>query len=81
MRAVESKRSVIVTIVVRVSRPVAAPQSGSVFPLLPLVTRCGSGREYPDILLDVTTDDSRTDIVAGGFDAGIRRRAVRGGTK
>jgi DNA-binding transcriptional LysR family regulator len=28
-------------------------------------------REYPDILLDVTTDDSRTDIVAGGFDAGI----------
>src|SRR3954454_16386649 len=29
-------------------------------------------REYPDILLDVTTDDSRMDIVAGGFDAGIR---------
>src|SRR3954451_980758 len=28
-------------------------------------------RDYPDILLDVTTDDSRTDIVAGGFDAGI----------
>ena len=28
-------------------------------------------REYPDILLDVTTDDSRMDIVAGGFDAGI----------
>ena len=28
-------------------------------------------REYPDILLDVTTDDSRTDIVARGFDAGI----------
>ena len=27
--------------------------------------------EYPDILLDVTTDDSRLDIVAGGFDAGI----------
>jgi len=28
-------------------------------------------REYPDILLDVTTDDSRMDIVSGGFDAGI----------
>src|SRR3954466_11918328 len=28
-------------------------------------------RDYPDILLDVTTDDSRMDIVSGGFDAGI----------
>lgn len=28
-------------------------------------------REYPDLLLDVTTDDSRRDIVAEGFDAGI----------
>lgn len=28
-------------------------------------------REYPDIILDVTTDDSRRDIVADGFDAGI----------
>lgn len=28
-------------------------------------------RKYPDIVLDVTTDDSRRDIVAGGFDAGI----------
>jgi DNA-binding transcriptional LysR family regulator len=28
-------------------------------------------REYPDISLDVTTDDSRRDIVAEGFDAGI----------
>jgi DNA-binding transcriptional LysR family regulator len=28
-------------------------------------------QEYPEILLDVTTDDSRMDIVAGGFDAGI----------
>jgi DNA-binding transcriptional LysR family regulator len=28
-------------------------------------------RDYPDIVLDVTTDDSRVDIVAGGFDAGI----------
>jgi len=28
-------------------------------------------REYPDVILDVTTDDSRRDIVAEGFDAGI----------
>jgi DNA-binding transcriptional LysR family regulator len=28
-------------------------------------------RKYPDIVLDVTTDDSRMDIVARGFDAGI----------
>jgi DNA-binding transcriptional LysR family regulator len=29
-------------------------------------------RNYPDIVLDVTTDDSRMDIVARGFDAGIQ---------
>jgi DNA-binding transcriptional LysR family regulator len=29
-------------------------------------------RDYPDVLLDITTDDSRMDIVAGGFDAGIQ---------
>lgn len=28
-------------------------------------------REYPEIVLDVTTDNSRRDIVAEGFDAGI----------
>ena len=28
-------------------------------------------RDYPDIVLDITTNDSRLDIVAGGFDAGI----------
>ena len=28
-------------------------------------------QRYPDIVLDVTTDDSRRDIVAEGFDAGI----------
>lgn len=28
-------------------------------------------RKYPDVVLDITTDDSRLDIVAGGFDAGI----------
>jgi DNA-binding transcriptional LysR family regulator len=28
-------------------------------------------RDYPDVELDVTADDRRMDIVAGGFDAGI----------
>ena len=28
-------------------------------------------REYPDVVLEITSDNSRMDIVAGGFDAGI----------
>lgn len=28
-------------------------------------------RDYPEVVLDITTDDSRMDIVAAGFDAGI----------
>src|SRR5712691_5934817 len=28
-------------------------------------------RAYPDVVLDITTDDNRIDLVAGGFDAGI----------
>src|SRR5256884_7863729 len=28
-------------------------------------------RDYPDVVLDVTTDEDRVDIVAAGFDAGI----------
>ncbi len=28
-------------------------------------------RDYPDIVLDVTTEESRVDLVAAGFDAGI----------
>ena len=28
-------------------------------------------RDYPEVVLDITTNDSRLDIVAGGFDAGI----------
>lgn len=28
-------------------------------------------RDYPDVVLDITADDSRIDIVAEGFDAGI----------
>ncbi len=29
-------------------------------------------RDYPDVELDVTTDDSRVDLVSAGFDAGIQ---------
>jgi DNA-binding transcriptional LysR family regulator len=37
-----------------------------------LAPRLGQfARNYPDVLLDVTTDDSRMDIVAARFDAGI----------
>jgi len=37
-----------------------------------LAPKLGSfARDYPDIVLDVSADDSRMDIVAGGFDAGI----------
>jgi DNA-binding transcriptional LysR family regulator len=28
-------------------------------------------RDYPDVVLDITTDESRVDLVADGFDAGI----------
>lgn len=28
-------------------------------------------REYPDVVLEISTDNSRMDLVAGGFDAGI----------
>src|SRR5579863_1341778 len=29
-------------------------------------------RDFPDVVLDITTDDSRVDLVAAGFDAGIQ---------
>ena len=29
-------------------------------------------RDYPDVELDITTDDSRVDLVSAGFDAGIQ---------
>jgi DNA-binding transcriptional LysR family regulator len=28
-------------------------------------------RDYPDVVLDITTDDNRLDLVAGGFDADV----------
>ncbi len=29
-------------------------------------------RNYPDVVLDVSTDETRLDLVAGGFDAGVQ---------
>jgi DNA-binding transcriptional LysR family regulator len=51
------------------TRPASAAAFCSVF-----CSRSKLGRlhkEYPEIVLDVTTDDSRRGIVADGFDAGI----------
>lgn len=36
-------------------------------------------RQYPDIVLDITTDDSRIDLVAGGYDAASIWRVHRAG--
>lgn len=44
--------------------PIAAPSV--------LAPKLGQfARDYPDVVLDVTTDENRVDLVAGGFDAGI----------
>ena len=29
-------------------------------------------RNYPDVVLDVSTDETRLDLAAGGFDAGVQ---------
>jgi DNA-binding transcriptional LysR family regulator len=42
--------------------------------LMPLVT--GFTRQYPDLKVEVTTDDFLVDIVEGQFDAGIRLGAI-----
>jgi len=36
-----------------------------------LAPNLGQCARYPDVVLDVTTDEARVDIVAAGFDAGI----------
>ncbi|MEZ5404581.1 MAG: LysR family transcriptional regulator [Bryobacteraceae bacterium] len=46
-----------------------APRLAAVTVLAPKLGQFA--RDYPDVLLDVTTDNSRMDIVAAGFDAGI----------
>ncbi len=42
--------------------------------LMPLLV--GFTREYPDIKVELTTDDSLVDIVQQGFDAGVRLSGI-----
>jgi DNA-binding transcriptional LysR family regulator len=46
-----------------------APRIAAMTVLAPKLGKFAS--DYPDIVLDVTADDRRIDIVSGGFDAGI----------
>jgi DNA-binding transcriptional LysR family regulator len=45
------------------------PRSAAMIALVPKIARLA--RDYPEVVLEVTTDNSRIDLVAGGFDAGI----------
>src|SRR5262245_47071168 len=46
------------------------PRSAAITVLVPKLGQFA--REYPDVVLDITTDNSRLDLVASGFDAGIQ---------
>lgn len=46
------------------------PRSAAITVLAPKLA--AFARDYPDVVLDVTTDNSRLDLVAAGFDAGIQ---------
>jgi len=45
------------------------PRSAAMIALVPKLAQFA--RDYPEVVLDVTTGDSRVDLVAAGFDAGI----------
>ncbi|WP_196485782.1 LysR substrate-binding domain-containing protein [Burkholderia anthina] len=49
---------------------ISAPQMAIIHLLQPILP--AFQRKYPDVVLDLTSDESRDDIVAKGFDAGIR---------
>ena len=46
-----------------------APRLAAMTVLAPKLKKFAN--DYPDVVLDITADESRLDIVAGGFDAGI----------
>jgi DNA-binding transcriptional LysR family regulator len=46
------------------------PRTAALTVLAPKLARFA--RDYPDVVLDVTTDNSRLDLIAAGFDAGIQ---------
>jgi DNA-binding transcriptional LysR family regulator len=48
---------------------VVAPRFAATLVLAPKLGQFA--REYPDVALEITTDDNRLDLVAGRFDAGI----------
>src|SRR5512147_2916526 len=45
------------------------PRSAAIIALVPKLAQFA--RDYPEVVLDVTTDNGRVDLVAAGFDAGI----------
>src|SRR5512139_4087108 len=45
------------------------PRSAAIIALVPKLAQFA--RDFPEVVLDVTTDNSRVDLVAAGFDAGI----------
>ncbi len=45
------------------------PRSAAMIALVPKLAQLA--RDYPEVVLEVTTDNSRVDLVAAGFDAGI----------
>src|SRR5438093_936587 len=49
---------------------VVAPRHAAMTVLAPKLGQFA--RDYPDVVLDLTTDDNRADLVAAGFDAGIQ---------
>ena len=46
------------------------PRTGAVIALAPKLAQFA--RDYPDVVLDVTTANGRVDLVAAGFDAGVQ---------
>lgn len=47
-----------------------APRAALPIAITPVLTALA--RRYPDLIVEITSDDALTDIVAGGFDAGVR---------
>jgi DNA-binding transcriptional LysR family regulator len=49
---------------------VNAPRAALPIAITPIVTRLAA--RYPDLVVEIASDDALTDIVAAGFDAGVR---------
>lgn len=53
---------------------ISAHRTAVLYAIMPRLA--GFAERYPDITLEIVVDDGLVDIVAGGFDAGIRRAEV-----